>query len=71
MSNGLQVVSVRIPVVENSPIGKSIHFYDNQDAKSIADAILSVKVDEENNGREIVKKLNSEFVQGLKQLIEH
>ena len=71
MSNGLQVVSVRIPVVENSPIGKSIHFYDNQDAKSIADAILSVKVDEENNGREIVKKLNSEFVQGLKKLIEN
>lgn len=42
MANGLRVVSVRIPVVEESGIGKCVYYYDEQTPENIAKAIKSI-----------------------------
>ena len=71
LSNGLNVVSVKIPPIENSPVGSAMHFYENPTDKNIADAILSVDINNGIDTRQIVNKLHNEFVKDLKNLIEN
>ena len=56
MSNGLSVLSSRAPAVIQSKISPFIYFYDNSSAKSIADQIMKVSLD--NNSRSIVQKFD-------------
>lgn len=42
MSNGLRVVSVRIPAIEQSAVGDYMYYYDKQTPKEIAKAIMQV-----------------------------
>ena len=51
MANGLRVVSVRIPVVEESGIGKCVCYYDEQTPENIAKAIKSIDFSEEYDSR--------------------
>ncbi len=69
MSNGLRVVSVRIPAVENSLVGEHIYYYDVQDAEEIAQVIKSVKFDDEYDSRKILEELHKNFVVQLKSLL--
>lgn len=69
MSNGLRVVSVRIPAVENSLVGEHIYYYDTQDAEEIAQVIKSVKFDDEYDSRKILEELHKNFVVQLKSLL--
>lgn len=67
MGNGLSVVSIDIPAIRGSRIGQYISFYQTQDAKSIAKAIIEVDV--RNNNIDIVSNLADQFKADLSQLI--
>lgn len=70
MANGLRVVSIRIPVVEQSAVGDMLYYYDKQTPEEIAKAILSVNMQDEYDSRGIIRKLDKEFQNNLATLLE-
>lgn len=70
MSNGLRVVSIRIPAIETSAIGKYMYYYNEQSPEAVAEAIISVNINDDYNGREIISKLDLQFKKDLKLLLE-
>lgn len=71
MANGLQVVSIRIPAIENSAIGPYLHYYEHQTPEEIAKAILAADVNDRSVPREIIANLNREFIKKLRDLIQN
>ena len=69
MSNGIRVVSIRIPAVEESDVGDYIYYYDNQNPKEIADVIKSMNFDDAYDSRKILDKLHTNFIEQLKYLL--
>ena len=69
MSNGLRVVSVRIPAVETSAVGERIYYYDRQDPEEIARVIRSVLFDDGYDSREHLDTLHKDFVEQLRTLL--
>ena len=70
MSNGLRVVSVRIPAIETSEVGKYLYYYDEQTPKKIADAILSVKLNDGFDSRKVISDLNKKNLFNMQKLLE-
>lgn len=70
MANGLNVVSVRIKPIELSKIGTEVYYYEEQTPESIAKAIKSINPNTPNNNREVIRKLDREFEEQLKELME-
>lgn len=70
MSNGLRVVSVRIPVIESSYIGDYVFYYDKQHPEEIAKTIMSIDLKNDYNSRNIIKKLDKEFKIRIKNMLE-
>lgn len=68
MSNGLRVVSILIPAIEQSAVGKYLYYYNKQTPMEIAKAIMSVRTDDEYNSRNIISKLSKEFENNLIKL---
>ena len=71
MANGLRVVTVRIEVIEKSAVGNVLYYYDKQTAESIANAILSVNLEEPYDSRNLIKDLDIEFTNNIKKLLEN
>lgn len=69
MANGLRVVSIRIPAIENSAIGDYMYYYDRQTPEEIAKAIMQVDLNDGYNGREIISKLDKKFTKEIAELI--
>lgn len=69
MANGLRVVSIRIPAIENSAIGDYMYYYDRQTPEAIAKAIMQVDLNDGYNGREIISKLDKKFTKEIAELI--
>lgn len=61
MANGLRVVSIRIPAIECSAIGKHMYYYDKQTPEEIAKAIMAVNVNDNYDGRKVISQLDTEF----------
>lgn len=70
MANGLRVVSIRIPAIETSAIGEYMYYYDEQTPKAIANAIKSVNINDDYNGREVISELDLQFQKDLILLLE-
>lgn len=70
MANGLRVVSVRIPVVEESGIGKCVYYYDEQTPENIAKAIKSIDFSEEYDSRKTIGVLDKAFICYLKTMLK-
>lgn len=70
MSNGLRVVSIRIPAIETSAVGGYLYYYDKQTPVQIAKAILSVDMNDKYDSREFIKKLSDNFEKELAELLE-
>lgn len=70
MANGLRVVSMCIRVVEISDIGQAVYYYDEPNAEAIANAIISIDINEPYNSRELIRKLDEDFVKNIKKLLE-
>lgn len=69
MANGLQVVSIRIPAVEGSAIGRSMYYYDRQTPEEIAKAIMAVDLERASDPRGVISNLDAEFQRELDQLL--
>ena len=69
LSNGLKVVSIRIPVVVQSPIANNLFFYDKQTPEQIAEAIIRAS-NEEQSSNSILNILDKKFCNDLDELIE-
>lgn len=69
LSNGLSVVSIRIPAIEQSAIGKELYYFDVQTPQEIASAIMSVNLNAKYNGREIINHLNNDFKKEIFRLL--
>ena len=69
MANGLRVVSIRIPVVEQSQIGDSLFYYDEQNPKQIAKAILSVDMKKQYDSRKLIAQLADNFEKDLAMVL--
>jgi len=68
MSNGLDVVTIDIPAVKDSAVGKYLHYYHKQTPEEIAKAIINVKISE-NDNRSVITQLYKDFVGEIKSLI--
>lgn len=69
MSNGLRVVSIRIPAIEGSAIGKYMYYYDKQTPEEIAKVIMAVNVEDDYDGRKIISSLDAEFRRNLEVIL--
>ena len=69
LSNGLKVVSIRIPAIEKSAVVDCIYFYNEQTPQAIANAIVNT-VGNNVDGKEKLLELNKDFIRKLNLLIE-
>lgn len=68
MSNGLSVVSVKIPAISTSAIGKYLCYYHNQTPEDIAQAILSAPT--ANSNRNVIADLGKKFRKELSDILD-
>lgn len=66
LSNGLAVVSIRIPAIENSKVGRYLNYYSEQSPTEIAKAIMSVDVSKDY--RSVIMRLSEEYENDLENL---
>lgn len=71
LANGLQVLSVRIPAVENSEVGEMLFYYDTQSPREIANAIMKIPVGEIYDSRMLLNQLDKDCEKNIKQLMEY
>lgn len=69
MSNGLEVVGVNIAAIKNSKVGQYIQFYNVPDEKEIANVILNINLNAKSNNVDVVKELDKEFKEDLKDML--
>lgn len=69
MSNGLPVVSIGIPAVKTSLVGKYIYYYDRPSSKNIADAIKAVPEYDDFEIRNKLTELDQKFTMELSQFL--
>ena len=69
MASGLRVVTVRIPAVETSCVGKYLYYYDFNDPESIAKTIQQIDFSDDYNGKQKIDSLNKQFLQNLDILL--
>lgn len=69
MSNGLRVVSIRIPAVEKSDVGRHLYYYDEQTPENIAKAILSIDFSDGYYSRSIIEELSNRFAEELSYML--
>lgn len=69
LSNGLKVVSIRIPAITQSSVADSLFFYDEQSPSKIAEAIIHAS-DMNQSSNEILDCLDKKFGKDLNKLIE-
>ena len=70
LANGLRVLSVRIPAVENSAVGGVLYYYDKQSPQEIANVIMGIPMEDDYNSRQLLNQLDKDCENKLKQLLE-
>lgn len=70
MSNGLRVVSVNIPVIEESSVGEYMYYYKSQTGKDLAYTIQNVDLESAYDGRAIVRKLHNNFKRDIEMMLQ-
>lgn len=71
MSNGLRVVSVRIPAIETSDVGDAVYCYDEQTGENIAEAIKNIDFSDGYDGRALLAELDKKFVLDIDDLLNN
>lgn len=69
LANGLRVLSVRIPAVEQSDIGDLLFYYDEQKPEKIAEAIQNIDVTLPYDSRKRLKQMDKCAENNLNELI--
>ena len=70
MANGLRVVSIRIPAIEQSAVGDALFYYDKQTPEEIAKAILAVNLTADDDPRKTISVLSDRFEREIRKLLE-
>ena len=70
LSNGLIVLSAKIPAVGNSAVGESVYYYDKQEPQSIADAIKKIDVKNNRSDKGLICSLDERFSRELNEMID-
>lgn len=70
LANGLRVLCVRIPVVENSQVGNILTYYNHQSPIEIADAIQKINIAEHYDSRQLLSELDEQCNVDFKDLLE-
>lgn len=70
MVNGLRVVSIRIPAIEKSAVGKFMYYYDEQTPENIANAVKSIDLADGYDSRKELERLSCEFTDKLSLIID-
>lgn len=71
MGLGLRVISSRIDCVQRSSIGELVFYYDKDDPEFIANTIMKVDMSQPYNSKDLIKKLDTEFVNSIKEMLEN
>lgn len=69
MANGLRVVTIRIPAIEGSAVGKDLYYYDKQAPEEIAKAIMQVDFKDNYDSRKKIEELDKQFCEEIKSLL--
>lgn len=69
LSNGLRVVSVRLPALERSALSNSLHYYDGNDPRNVATAVKCINWDMPYDSRSVIRELDASFVKELGELL--
>ncbi len=70
MAMGLEVVSCNIECVKISKIGELVYYYNNNNPREIAEAIMSIDFNNSRDSAFVIQSLNTEFVVCLKSVLE-
>ena len=70
LANGLRVLSVRIPAVEESAVGKILYYYDKQSPQEIANAIMRIPIEGNYDSRKLLNQLDKACEKDIKWLME-
>ena len=69
LSNGLRVVSVKIPVLTASRINDLLYYYEDSTPQSIADTIKSIDLSSSFSSRERLRELDEDFISTIQEWI--
>ena len=70
LANGLRVLSVRIPAVEQSSVGDMLYYYDEQKPEKIAEAIQSIDMNLPYDSRERLEMLDKKATKDIQELLK-
>ena len=70
MANGLRVVSIRIPAIEQSAVGDMLIYYDKQTPQEIARAIRAVQMDALYHSRVRIQALDQAVCEQMGGLLK-
>lgn len=69
LANGLRVLSVKIPAIEQSDVGDILYYYNKQDPQEIARAIQEIDLSKPDTGRERIEKLDKKFASDFSSML--
>lgn len=69
LANGLQVITVKIPVIEASKVGNAVYYYNDSDPKAVAEAIMKIDISSAPDTRKLVFQLDRDFRNELYTII--
>lgn len=69
LSNGLKVVTVKIPVVETSDVNRAVTYYNHQTPSEIAEAIEKARALKSESAKELLSSLDKQFCENINNLI--
>lgn len=69
LSNGLKVVTIDIPAIRISAVGKHLFYYQEQTPKNIAKAIVEAHANMGFNGRSLLEDLDRRFTSDLETFL--
>lgn len=69
MASGLRVVSIRIPSIDTSALGRYMYFYDEQTPEAVAEAVSQVDMADEYDGQTVLRQLDEQFARALCEVL--
>lgn len=69
MSNGLRVVSAKIPVVAESKINEYVYYYEKQTPEEIAKTIQNIDLSGVSISKEVIKSLDEAFIEEILKVV--
>lgn len=70
LSNGLYVVSIRIPAIVRSTVASAIKFYDEQSPQKIAEAIMQIRMDENFSPKVLLQENDRQFKDSILKMMK-